>query len=176
MKRNNIVFIGILATLLAISLFFNIRNHIEIANIETVSDTTRFTVIDTVVYRYPIPVDSIVVRYVTANLPIAEDGNKACQNILTNGNIDVENIPDSVNVIIPISQNVYEDSTYKAWISGYHTTIDSIYVFPRNEVITIITTPKKKRWHIGSSVGYGITPDGLQPYVGLSVTYSIISF
>lgn len=172
----NKVFIYVLVMLLAISIFFNLRNNIETVNVGMVPDTARFTIIDTVVYYVPIPVDSVVVRYTTAYLPVAKDGNEYEKNIPTNGNIDTENISDSVNVVIPITQKMYEDSTYKAWISGYHTALDSIYVFPRNEVITITNTPKKKRWSIGAHAGYGITPHGAVPYIGIGISCNLFSF
>ena len=43
------------------------------------------------------------------------------------------NLPesDSVNVVIPITQKVYEDSICKVWVSGYNPKVDSVDVFQR---------------------------------------------
>ena len=84
------------------------------------------------------------------------------------------NFPDSVNVQIPITQKVYEDSTYKAYISGYNASLDSFYIYPQTKIVTIKEKPK--RWHLSVSAGYGITPKGLQPCLMVGVSYMIFSF
>lgn len=81
---------------------------------------------------------------------------------------------DSINLKLPIVQNVYEDTTYKAYVSGVDARLDSIFVYPRREVVTIKKPPN--RWHIGPTLGIGVTPRGFQPYAGISITYSVISF
>lgn len=129
------------------------------------SDTIRVTVIDTIPYLYPTPVDSVVVRYVTEHLPTVRD---------TVHSIFI----DSVAVEIPITQKQYADSTYTAWVSGYKPSLDSIYVYPRHDVVTITNTIrlKPKRWGIGLNVGYGITPkNGMQPYIGVGVSCNLFS-
>ena len=78
--------------------------------------------------------------------------------------------PDSINVQIPITQKVYEDSTYKAYISGYNASLDSFYIYPQTKIVTIKEKPK--RWNIGISAGYGITPKGIQPYLGIGIQYN----
>ena len=87
-----------------------------------------------------------------------------------------ENMCDSVSVELPIMQSVYEGKDYKAYVSGVRARLDSIYVFPLHEVVTIKEKQPPKRWHIGVTTGYGIGTKGLQPYVGIGLTYSIISF
>lgn len=84
---------------------------------------------------------------------------------------------DSVIIELPVVQRHYSDSTYEAWISGpVAPRLDSIYVFPRNKVITIREYKPPDRWHIGITAGYAATPKGFQPYLGIGITYSIISF
>lgn len=140
-------------------------------------DTLRVTVYDTVVYYKPETKDSTVVRYVTERLLIAdnvaklpETGEKSQDSVPKSG----KTVGDSANVVIPITQKVYEDSMYKAYVSGYRASLDSFYIYPRKEVITIREKPR--RWHIGISAGYGLTPKGFQPYIGIGVTYSLMSF
>lgn len=133
---------------------------------QTASDTTRVTIIDTTLYKHPVPVDSVVVRYVTERLPAK------CDTVQIG-------CTDSVDVEIPITQKRYADSTYTAWVSGYNPTLDSIHIYPRHEVITITNTirQKPKRWGVGLNVGYGITPHhGMQPYFGIGVIYNLFSF
>lgn len=89
-------------------------------------------------------------------------------------NIDASADNDSVKIKLPIVQNVYEDADYKAYVSGVCPSLDSIFVYPRREIVTIKKPPK--RWHIGPTVGYGYTPHGFEPFIGVSITYSLFSF
>ena len=80
-------------------------------------------------------------------------------------------------VELPIIQRHYADSTYEAWVSGpIEPRLDSLRVFAPTTIITQREWKPPKRWHIGPTIGYGFTPQGFQPYIGVSITYSIISF
>lgn len=77
---------------------------------------------------------------------IPTDSNNATQNIPLICNNDVQNIPnfipDSVVAVeIPITQKEYEGAEYHAWVSGYEPSLDSIFVFPRRDVVTIASLP-----------------------------------
>lgn len=146
---------------------------------EAMRDT--ITVYDTIPYIEPAPVHSqqvgskkvtIPTSYIDRgieNLPDirADTAGQICATISADN-------PDSLTLQLPITQNVYEGEDYKAYVSGIYPSLDSVFVYPRRETVTIKKPPK--RWHIGPTIGYGITPQGLQPYFGVSVTYSIISF
>lgn len=134
-------------------------------------------------HRNPVPSDSGVIRYDT----IWPD-NKEVKNIPKSGNKRTENIPQKSEktrgdtlkseenlpqpVVIPITQKVYKDSDYTAYVSGYKPTLDSIYV--RHKVTTITIKQKARRWNVGVSAGYGMTPKGFQPYVGIGVTFNLL--
>ena len=152
-----------IAIFFVISLVFNARTcHTSVG---VVSDTTRVFVYDTIKVIKPIPKDSVVVRYVTERLPIVH--------------YDTIAVFDSVRVEIPITQKVYEDSTYKAYVSGFKPNLDSIFVYPKTEVQTIKIKTKPKRWGIGVQVGYGLTLTGspkFAPYVGVGISYNIFNF
>lgn len=130
-------------------------------------DTTREVVWDTIPYYYPVPKDSIVINYITEKLPIAI-GDSAYSNDST--------YRDSIEVVLPITQKHYEDSTFSAWVSGYNPALDSIYVYPRTEIQTItIHTTQRKRWNFGVSGGIGVVYDGgwhCGPGINIGVTYS----
>ena len=131
------------------------------------SDT--ITVIDTIVYRYPVPVDSAVVRYETVRLMVADTSRITIT--------DTVRVADSVEVVVPITQRVYGDSLYRAYVSGYRPQLDSIFVYPRTSYITTTVKEKPKRWGIGLQAGYGYTPgSGMSPYLGIGVSYNIYSF
>ena len=86
---------------------------------------------------------------------------------------------DSTDVVIPITQKVYEDSTYTAYVSGYRANLDSLIIYPKYEVVNITSHPKPKRWSVGLQVGYGMTMKGTPqfvPYVGVGISYNLFSF
>lgn len=131
------------------------------------SDT--ITVIDTIAYHYPVPRDSAVVRYETVRLMVADTARITIT--------DTVRVADSVEVVVPITQKVYGDSTYRAYVSGYRPRLDSIFVYPRTNYITTTVKEKPKRWGIGLQAGYGYSPgNGMSPYLGIGVSYNIYSF
>lgn len=84
---------------------------------------------------------------------------------------------DSAIVELPTIQRHYADSTYDAWVSGpIDPKLDSLRIYARTDIITKHERCPPKRWHLGPTVGFGYTPQGFQPYMGISLTYSIISF
>lgn len=73
-------------------------------------------------------------------------------------------------VSVPITQRVYEDSMYTAWVSGYMARMDSIRV---RSVVVTRRVSEWKRWCVGIQGGMGVTPKGVLPYVGVGVTYRL---
>ena len=194
----NIIAVLFVAAFIA-SLCLNVRFCMMRREGIAVSDTTRVTIFDTIPYPMPVPKDSLVIRYITEKLPVSTEtenfstknndfstgnGNIAQENITGNGNISSENIPDSAEVEIPITQKVYEDSLYRAYVSGYRPNLDSLIIFPRHDITTVTngyTYPKsrQKRWGIGIHVGYGMTMSRtpqFTPYIGFGISYNLITF
>lgn len=86
---------------------------------------------------------------------------------------------DSVFVELPMIQRLYADSTYEAWVSGpVDPKLDSLRIFLPTTIITqqAVRMDKQKHWHLGVTTGYGYGIKGFQPYIGIGLTYSIISF
>lgn len=135
-------------------------------NMDTQVDTTKAVVYDTIPYYQPTPVDSIVTKTIIDRVRVADT------TIVS----DTLTVYDSVDVVLPISQKHYEDSTFSAWVSGYQPNLDSIKVYQRKEIQTItITTKEQKRWSIGVSGGIGVVYDGgwhCGPGVNVGVVYS----
>lgn len=139
-------------------------------------DVVRDTVIynDTIPYYRPIPKDSFIVRYRTDILPVVSKVSKGYDNNDSLLSQSVEQVGgDSAAVVIPITQKVYEDSTYKAWVSGYEPQLDSIFVYQKTQVINHYIREKPKHWGIGLQIGYGSNGKALQPYIGIGVNYNI---
>ena len=74
----------------------------------------------------------------------------------------------------------YKDSTYYAKISGINAYLEEIRVYPRTEYKYITTTEiireKPRKWGLGLQVGYGAGKNGIQPYIGLGISYNIVTF
>ena len=138
------------------------------------------TVIDTVVHRVPAAKDSTVVRYVTRTVPVATQSYRAPRDTASVKN-NRKAIPplyasassDSATVTLPITQKMYSDTDYRAWVSGYEPQLDSIKVFPRTVTVRETIYKSPCRFSIGLQGGYGITPKGLQPYIGVGVNVRI---
>ncbi len=127
--------------------------------------------VDTVRYYMPVARDSVVVRYATARLPRVSPPLPRTDSLIRGDSL-IASVADSVDVELPITQVHYADSAYRAWVSGFMPRLDSIEVYPRREVITAVVKEPPKRWHIGVQAGIGIAPPGVQPYIGIGVTYS----
>lgn len=188
-RLKNIALLLFLAVFLA-SLLLNVRHYAGCMT-EPYRDTVRTTFIDTIPYYKPVPKDSTVIKYVTVRLPAAnvkedkfpnksvpklpESVPKLQDSVLNLG----KSVPDSVDVQLPFTQRVYEDTNYTAYVSGYNPSLDSLIFRMPKEVVTIKEYQKPKRWGIGIHVGYGMTIKGtpqFATYVGIGVSYNIFSF
>jgi len=118
----------------------------------------------------PVPKDSLVIRYKIVKVPVYDTIKASLADTLSS---------DSTFAVLPITQKHYSDSTYEAWVSGYDPALDSIRVFkPVMTITNTITNTeiryKQKRWGIGVQVGAGLTPNKIEPYIGIGVTYNIL--
>jgi len=126
----------------------NVKNEYKI-----VTDTIRDTI--------PIPYKVIVKGKQITKLPLAHP--------------DTVYSGDSVNVDVPITQKTYKDSSYKVIISGYDPTLDSIEIYRKTIYqIKTITKFKERRWNIGPTIGYGMTPNGFHSFIGIGITYNLL--
>lgn len=138
--------------------------------------TDTLTVYDTIMYYKPIPRDSVVIRYITEKLPVSVPNTAES---VPNTRDSLENLgksvpKDSVTVQIPITQKIYETGAYRAYVSGYKSSLDSLLFFQPTQVVRIREKPK--RWSVGIQAGYGISMKGFQPYIGVGVSYNLVYF
>lgn len=83
------------------------------------------------------------------------------------------------DTVVHREQAYYEDSLYRAWVSGYRPRLDSLQIFPRTVYQTVTNdiyhtiAPKKKRWGLGLQAGYGFYPGQSGFYVGGGVSYNL---
>ena len=74
---------------------------------------------------------------------------------------------------------IYKDSTYMAVVGGIEPYLKSIEIYPKTIYVNNNTTTTiKVRSHFGLGVqaGYGYGRNGLQPYVGIGVQYTLIQW
>lgn len=155
---NKNLIIAVLSLLLALSLSFQYLYHSNRKDTENSlkTDTVTITKIDTITITKPV----IQYRYIT--------------EVLTDTLYSTDSV--LVPVRIPIESKTYQDSTYRAIVSGYKASLDTIQVFPIHTTTTITNTIiKQKRFNIGiqAGVGYGICTKKPDVYVGLGVSYRL---
>ena len=76
------------------------------------------------------------------------------------------------SILLPRETKTYEDSTYKAVVSGYKPSLDTLMVFPNTIYITtekVREIEKKDRfsWGLQLGVGYGLVHRKPDIYVGI---------
>lgn len=153
---NKNLVIAVLSLLLALSIIFQYLYHSNRNSVENSlkTDTITITKIDTVTVIKPV----IQYRYIT--------------QVITDTLYNTDSI--KVPVRIPIERTTYQDSTYRAVVSGYRASLDTIQVYPIH-TYTTITNTKQKRFNIGiqAGVGYGFFNKKPDIYVGLGVSYRL---
>lgn len=120
------------------------------------SDTITIYKVDTITIDRPVPQYKYINKVVTDTL------------------YSVDSI--QVQVSVPISTTVYNDSSYRAVVSGYKTSLDTVQVYPMHTITTISNTiVKQKRWNVGVQlgVGYGMYSCKSDIFIGLGVSYRL---
>jgi len=150
---------AIVAVTVATAYFFGRRDGkraAESGTTEVVRDTLVRT--DTVFFEKPVPVAKRVVD--TLFVPVE--------------------IHDTTFIVtLPKTVREYRDSTYHAVVSGYEPNLDRIEVFQKTVTISKIETRVKEasKWSfgvdVGPTVGYGFTPAGAQPFLGVGMTVGL---
>lgn len=127
------------------------RDTVEVIRVDTFRDTVPVPVYEKIIDSFPIRVP----------VPIPIPG---------------DTVRDTVLIYLPITQKVYRDSLYTAYVSGYRAKLDSIEVYGRTRDITIRETPRRKRWGLGLQVGYGTAGNKASPFVGVGVSYNLFEW
>lgn len=155
--------------------------------------TDTIVKLDTICIEEPVATDSVVIRYVTRWLAVAEKpdtdvsgtvADKPDTDLSGTVAIGVDALvndvaandmpPDSARVIVPITQKTYETDEYKAWVSGYEQELDSINIYRRTETVTntLYLDKNRRRWGIMAGIGAGISHKGnVTPMVGVMIGY-----
>lgn len=126
--------------------------------VETVinkTDTVTVVTVDTLIRENPIYVN----RYFRDTILVAVT--------------DTVRLRDTTFIQLPKEHRLYVDSMYRAVVSGYQPSLDSIEVYQRCYT-KIVTNTVKPRWSVGIQAGYGVTRGfELAPYVGIGIQYRL---
>lgn len=78
---------------------------------------------------------------------------------------------DSIIVEIPVESRQYVGESYRAYVSGWRPRLDSLILTRSVAAVTVSpATQQHSRFSAGIQAGVGLTPKGLQPYVGIGLT------
>lgn len=167
--RDFLIDMAIVAVVLVITLPFAIKSCEP--KVDEVVECDTIYVHDTIRIVEPKIVKEEVVRYDTVY--VLEKSVLGTQDSL--------NVPESgemgTQVVLPITQRVYEDSTYKAWVSGYDPRLDSLHLY-RKEVYypVMIKQTVKPRVVVSAGVYGGFGAKGVDYGLGISVGVPIWSW
>jgi hypothetical protein len=88
-------------------------------------------------------------------------------------------VHDTAYVNLPREEVEYRDTSYRAIISGFLPRLEEIEIYRQDRVVTIETTrtiKERSHWGLGVQAGAGISTQGLVPYVGIGVSYNILTW
>ena len=90
---------------------------------------------------------------------------------------------DTLYVYLEREQIQWQDSLCRVYASGINPQVDSVTHFVQETIITreiSVPVKVKSRWGLGINVGYGAGVNGKQvyltPYVGVGISYNILSW
>ena len=174
-KTENYLFVGLVICLVA-SLLLNYKQYRDARErpdrVETVTTVTTEERTDTA------PKQKSETEVGKISVPVARISGK--DGKISSDSAEVSDaltmVGDSVE--IPITQKVYEDSLYTAYVSGYHQSLDSITIRERTVMKTITnytTETEFRRWNIGltAGYGYGVRNRNLDFFIGVGLTYNL---
>ena len=167
MSANWSKFLQVLAVLMVVSgvlLWSDLhrRNATPQAIVKTVRDT--IIVHDTITAYKPVPFNVYVVDTMWVPVTVSKT--------------------DTVWAQLPRTAKVYQDSTYRAVVSGpsigqYGPSLDTISVYQRTKVITVTNNVRipPPRWSWGVQAGLGVNATGsVSPYIGVGIQYRLGDF
>jgi len=152
---------ALLAALLLLSGYLLGKRTARATEPECIVQVDTLRIKDTVLVDKPVPVE---VRVVDTMLVAVADTIR---------------LSDTVYLRLPREIKRYEDSLFRAQVSGYRPELDWIEVYPQTVYVTKnVITKDISRWGIGLQAGYGAYAAGgqvrLAPYLGVGISYDIL--
>ena len=123
-----------------------------------------------------IKVDTLVIRD-TIKVTEAISMTKRVVDSIPYPVTDTLRLRDTLYVYLEREQIRWEDSLAVVYVSGVMPQVDSVIHHTENLIITKeIPVIKKTRWGLGVQAGVGAGKGGLTPYVGVGVSYNLLSW
>lgn len=153
-----IIIISIILSILFNLIYIKYNNNIyNKNNIDSIVRVDTFIDVDTVYYPKPVPkiVKVVDTMYIDKD-SIQQEGD---------------------SILLPREEKTYEDSTYKAVVSGFKPSLDEISVYPVTKYVTtekIREIEKKQHWNygVGLGFGYGMFNKKFDVFIGGTVGYN----
>ena len=93
--------------------------------------------------------------------------------------LDTMMIHDTTFVYLEREKVTWRDSLCEVYASGIMTSVDSVRHFQEDKYITIETqvpVKVKSHWGLGVNAGYGVGKGGFIPYIGVGISYNLLSW
>ena len=93
--------------------------------------------------------------------------------------VDSVKIHDTTFVYLEREKVTWRDSLCEVYASGIMASVDSVRHFQEYKYITIekqVPVKVKSHWGLGVNAGYGVGKGGLTPYVGVGISYNLLSW
>ena len=164
MNKKTTFLVNALLTLACVFLFGFIigQKHPQKLPVEPIKTKVDTLVIrDTMMYYKPIYVDRVQLDSVL--VPV----------------LDTMMIHDTTFVYLEREKVTWRDSLCEVYASGIMTSVDSVRHFQEYKYITIETqvpVKVKSHWGLGVNAGYGVGKGGFTPYIGVGISYNLLSW
>ena len=93
--------------------------------------------------------------------------------------IDTMMIHDTTFVYLEREKVTWRDSLCEVYASGIMASVDSVRHFQEDKFITIekqVPVKIKTHWGLGVNAGYGVGKGGFTPYIGVGISYNLLSW
>lgn len=93
--------------------------------------------------------------------------------------VDSVKIHDTTFVYLEREKVTWRDSLCEVYASGIMASVDSVRHFQEDKYITIekqVPVKIKTHWGLGVNAGYGVGKGGFTPYIGVGISYNILSW
>ena len=164
MNKKTTFLVNALLTLACVFLFGFIigQKHPQKSPVEPIKTKVDTLVIrDTIMSYKPIYVDRVKLDSVL--IPV----------------VDSVKIHDTTFVYLEREKVTWRDSLCEVYASGIMASVDSVRHFQEYKYITIETqvpVKVKSHWGLGFNAGYGVGKGGFTPYIGVGISYNLLSW
>ena len=93
--------------------------------------------------------------------------------------LDTMMIHDTTFVYLEREKITWRDSLCEVYASGIMPSVDSVRHFQEYKYFTIekqVPVKVKTHWGLGVNAGYGVGKGGFTPYIGVGISYNLLSW